>query len=91
MTGSAPRPSVDVLVVGGGPAGASVAASAAWEATAGTVQQASRAYDIAEVRYGAGVSTQLELSDSRLLLQQAEATYGRVPHARRTTDYPPCS
>jgi outer membrane protein TolC len=50
-----------------------VAALAAWEATAGTVQQASRAYEIADVRYRAGVSTQLELSDSRLLLQQAEA------------------
>ena len=50
-----------------------VAARAAWEATAGTVQQASRAYEIADVRYRAGVSTQLELSDSRLLLQQAEA------------------
>jgi outer membrane protein TolC len=50
-----------------------VAARAAWEATAGTVQQASRAYEIADVRYRAGVSTQLELSDSRLQLQQAEA------------------
>jgi outer membrane protein TolC len=50
-----------------------VAARAAWEATAGTVQQAARAYEIAEVRYREGVSTQLELSDSRLLLQQAEA------------------
>lgn len=50
-----------------------IAARASWEATAGTVQQATRAYEIAEVRYQAGVSTQLELSDSRLLLQQAEA------------------
>lgn len=50
-----------------------VAARAAWEATAGTVQQAARAYDIASVRYQAGVSTLLELSDSRLLLQQADA------------------
>jgi len=50
-----------------------VAARAAWEATAGTVQQASRAYEIADVRYQAGLSTQLELSDSRLLLRQAEA------------------
>lgn len=49
------------------------AARAAWEATAGTVQQASRAYELAGIRYQAGVSTQLELSDSRLLLQQAEA------------------
>jgi len=50
-----------------------IAARAAWQASAGTVQQASRAYDIADVRYRAGVSTQLELADSRLLLQQAEA------------------
>ena len=50
-----------------------VAARAAWEASAGTIQQATRAYEIADVRYRAGVSTQLELSDSRLLLQQAEA------------------
>jgi outer membrane protein TolC len=50
-----------------------LAARAAWEASAGTVQQASRAYEIADVRYRAGVSTQLELSDSQLLLQQAEA------------------
>jgi outer membrane protein len=50
-----------------------LAAHAAWEATGGTVQQASRAYEIADVRYRAGVSTQLELSDARLLLQQSEA------------------
>ncbi|HTM04711.1 MAG TPA: TolC family protein [Vicinamibacterales bacterium] len=50
-----------------------IAARAAWEASSGTVQQAQRAYDIADVRYRNGVSTQLELSDSRLLLQQAEA------------------
>jgi len=37
------------------------------------VQQESRAYEIADVRYRAGVSTQLELSDSRLLLQRAVA------------------
>ena len=51
-----------------------VAASAVWQASAGTVEQAGRAYEIADVRYRAGISTQLELSDSRLLLQQAEAT-----------------
>jgi outer membrane protein TolC len=51
-----------------------LAARSTWEASAGTVQQATRAYEIADVRYRAGVSTQLELSDSRLLLQQAEAT-----------------
>jgi outer membrane protein len=50
-----------------------LAARATWEASAGTIQQAQRAYQIANVRFTAGVSTQLELSDSRLLLQQAEA------------------
>jgi outer membrane protein len=50
-----------------------LASRAAWEASAGTVAQADRAYQIANVRYGAGVSTQLELTDSRLLLHQAEA------------------
>jgi outer membrane protein TolC len=49
------------------------AAKASWEASSGTVQQAARAYQIADVRYSSGVSTQLELTDSRLLLQQAEA------------------
>jgi outer membrane protein TolC len=50
-----------------------LASRAAWEATAGTVQQAQRAYQIANVRFTNGVSTQLELSDARLSLQQAEA------------------
>ena len=50
-----------------------VASRAAWEATAGTVEQAQKAFQLADVRYQAGVSTQLELSDSRLLLQLAEA------------------
>jgi outer membrane protein len=49
------------------------AARAAFDASAGTIEQAARAYQIAEVRYKSGVSTQLELSDARLLLQQAEA------------------
>ena len=35
--------------------------------------QARRAYDIAEVRYREGISTQLELDNARLLLRQAEA------------------
>ena len=50
-----------------------IASRVAWEATAGTVQQAQRAYQIANVRFTNGVSTQLELSDARLSLQQAEA------------------
>lgn len=49
------------------------AARAAWDSTAGTVDEARRAYEIADLRYREGISTQLELSDSRLLLEQAEA------------------
>jgi len=49
------------------------AARAAWEATAGTITQATRAYEIAELRFREGLSTQLELSDSRLALQSAQA------------------
>ena len=50
-----------------------VAAEAAWKASAGTVAQARRAYEIAELRYREGISTQLELADSRLALESAEA------------------
>jgi outer membrane protein TolC len=53
-------------------------ARSAWEAMAGTVQQARRAYEIAELRYREGVSTQLELSDARLLLQQAQANQAQA-------------
>lgn len=49
------------------------AAESAWRASSGTVDQAARAYQIAEIRYREGISTQLELSDSRILLQQAQA------------------
>jgi outer membrane protein TolC len=56
-------------------------ARAAWEATAGTVQQARRAYEIADLRYREGLSTQLELSDARLLLQQAQANQARAARA----------
>ena len=50
-----------------------IAAEAAWKAGAGTVTQARRAYEIAELRYREGISTQLELADSRLALESAEA------------------
>lgn len=50
------------------------AARAAWSAGVGTVEQAEKAYAIAEVRYREGISTQTELSDARLQLQQAQAT-----------------
>jgi outer membrane protein TolC len=51
-----------------------VAAQAVWEASASTVEQAERAYQIADLRNREGLSTQLELSDSRLSLQVAQAT-----------------
>ena len=50
------------------------AAVAAWEASAGTEEQAGRAYQIAEVRYREGLSTQTELNDLRIQLAQAQAT-----------------
>ncbi len=46
-------------------------AGAAWEVTAGTIRQAARAYEIADIRFTEGISTQLELNDARLLLLQA--------------------
>lgn len=46
-------------------------------ATSSTVEQASRAYQIAEVRYREGLSTQVELADARLLLEQARANRAR--------------
>ncbi len=49
------------------------AARATWEASRGTVEQARRAWSIAQIRYREGISTQLELNDARLQLQQAEA------------------
>jgi outer membrane protein TolC len=48
-------------------------AEAQWSASAGTGEQAARAYGIAELRYREGISTQTELSEARLLLQQAQA------------------
>jgi outer membrane protein TolC len=47
------------------------AARATWEASSGTVEQAERAYQIAEIRFREGISTQLELTDARILLEQS--------------------
>ncbi|MGD0483681.1 MAG: TolC family protein, partial [Gemmatimonadales bacterium] len=47
-----------------------------------TVAQASRAYHLADVRYTNGIASSLEVSDSRLALQQA-----RVNEAQSTRDY----
>ncbi len=48
-------------------------AQSAWQASIGTAQQAQRGYDIAEVRYREGISTQIELSETRVQLQQSLA------------------
>ncbi|MCU0649269.1 MAG: TolC family protein [Gemmatimonadaceae bacterium] len=48
-------------------------AEAAWAASVGTAEQATRGYQIAEVRFKEGISTPLELADSRVQLQQARA------------------
>jgi outer membrane protein len=54
------------------------AAVAAWEASAGTEEQAARAYQIAELRYREGLSTQTELNDIRIQLAQAQSTRARA-------------
>lgn len=48
-------------------------AEASYTASAGTASQASRAYSIDQVRFHEGLSTQTDLAQSRLLLEQAEA------------------
>jgi outer membrane protein TolC len=48
-------------------------AQATWRASAGTAQQAARAYDIDQIRFREGISTQTDLSQSRLLLEQSLA------------------
>jgi outer membrane protein TolC len=55
-------------------------AQATYAASAGTDEQAARAYQIAEVRFREGISTQLELDQSRTQLQQARMN--RVVAAR---------
>lgn len=47
-------------------------AEATLQSNTSTVQEAGRAYEIAQIRFREGISTQLELSDARLLLEQAE-------------------
>jgi len=49
------------------------AAEASFEASRGTAQQAQRAYSIDQLRYKEGLSTQTDLTQSRLLLEQAVA------------------
>jgi outer membrane protein TolC len=48
-------------------------AQSTWDASRGTAEQAQRAYAIDQVRFREGISTQTDLSQSRLLLEQALA------------------
>lgn len=48
-------------------------AQSSWDASRGTAEQAQRTYAIDEVRYREGISTQTDLTQSRLLLEQARA------------------
>ncbi len=48
-------------------------AEATWTATSGSVMQATHAYEIADLRYREGLSTLVELNDSRISEQQALA------------------
>ena len=48
-------------------------AEASFQASRGTAQQAQRAYGIDQLRYKEGISTQTDLTQSRLLLEQAVA------------------
>lgn len=61
------------------------AARAAWEASAGTVEEAQRAYSIADVRYREGLSTQLELNDARLALERAGASRAQAARDLQVT------
>jgi outer membrane protein len=54
------------------------ASLAAWEASAGTEEEAGRAYQIAEVRYREGISTQTELNEQRIQLAQAQVNRARA-------------
>jgi outer membrane protein TolC len=53
------------------------AARASLEASSGTVEQAERAYQIAELRFVEGIAAQLDVLDARLRLDQASANRAR--------------
>jgi outer membrane protein TolC len=54
------------------------AALAAWDASTGTEAQAIRAYEIADLRYREGLSTQTELNELRIQLAQAQTNRARA-------------
>jgi outer membrane protein TolC len=53
-------------------------AVASWKASAGTVGEAVETVRIATLRFREGLSTQIEISDAQLLLQQARANQARA-------------
>jgi outer membrane protein len=53
-------------------------AQAVLEGNTGTVREAVRAYEIAQIRFREGISSQIELADARLLLEQAEVNRARA-------------
>jgi outer membrane protein TolC len=53
-------------------------ADALLSATSGTVEQAQRAYQIAQIRFREGLATQVDLADARLLLEGALANRARA-------------
>ena len=53
-------------------------AEATLRSVTSTVEQATRGYNIAGIRFKEGISTQLELSDSRLQLEQALSNKARA-------------
>ena len=57
-------------------------AEAEWVASAGTAEQAQRAYAIDQIRYAEGMSTQTDLAQSRLLLEQATANRAQAARDR---------
>jgi outer membrane protein TolC len=61
----------------------SAAAQATYDASSGTAEAAQRAYEIGQIRYHEGISTQTELADARLLLQQAQAQRAQAARALR--------
>ncbi|HEX3928223.1 MAG TPA: TolC family protein [Gemmatimonadales bacterium] len=57
-----------------------VSARSAWQASLGTIDQATRAYSIAELRYENGLSTLTDVADARLQLGQAQANTAQALH-----------
>jgi hypothetical protein len=57
-------------------------AEATYEAIPGTALQAERAYEIDQVRYREGISSQTDLTQTRLLLVQARANQARAARDR---------